>query len=86
MGSTYNVSDHDLIEWRKQDNTLADWNRLFFRANIANSENLGDPKEIKLIEEFRLKASTHRTPAKNPKIQLVPSCCKPKTTESSRKG
>ena len=53
---------------------------------MANYENIGNPKKIKPIKEFSLKASTHRTPSKNSKIELVPSDCEAETTESSRKS
>ena len=32
IGSSNNVSSEDLSEWLDQENTLADWNHLFFLA------------------------------------------------------
>ena len=42
----------------------------FFLLNIVISENLGDYKEFKPIEEFSLKASIHKIPVNNSKIEL----------------
>ena len=84
IGSSNNVSSEDLNEWLAQDNTLADWNHLFFLAKMANSESV-EPQKLKPMEDFSIKAAIHKTPAKNIKFKKNDSTYVPSFTESAKK-
>jgi len=85
IGSAENVSPEDLIEWLKQENTLADWSHLFFLANMVNSNTSDKPQKIKPIKEFSIKAAIHKTPAKNAKFEPGSSSYAPSVTETTKK-
>ena len=69
IGSSKNISNEVLKEWKSQLASVADWSHRFLLASSSEDKSASF-EDLKSMQDFGSKASSHKTPSKPPQVKV----------------